>query len=67
MAKCKGCGAEIIWTVTIGGKRVPLDAKAEKRFVKPLAAFDEVALADTWVSHFVTCPKAGDFRKEQDS
>lgn len=66
MAKCRGCNAEILWAVTQGGKRIPLDAKSEKRFfVKTLARGTDptvVVLGDTYLSHFATCPKAEDFR-----
>ena len=33
MPNCDGCGAEIVWGVTKNGKRTPLDAKSEKRYV----------------------------------
>jgi hypothetical protein len=62
MATCKGCGAEIIWTYTEAGKRIPLDAKPEKRFVWENVP-DQYRLKDTYVSHFATCPKAAEFRK----
>ncbi len=44
MAKCKGCGAEIIWIGTLGGKAIPCDpervvywqkAKAKGKVVTP--------------------------------
>jgi hypothetical protein len=63
--KCKGCGAEIVWAVTDGGRHIPLDAKAEKRFILVEGAIQPPAalLRDTYVTHFATCPKAGEFRK----
>jgi hypothetical protein len=65
--KCRGCGAEIIWAYTEAGKRIPLDNKAEKRFVlddNPGQYVDGVGvrLRDTYISHFATCPKAAEFR-----
>jgi len=33
MTKCKGCGADIIFGITLHGKKVPLNAKPEKRYV----------------------------------
>lgn len=66
MSQCRGCGAEILWAATQTGKRIPLDTKSEKRFVvRSLARGTDptvVVLADTYVSHFATCPKAKDFR-----
>jgi hypothetical protein len=45
-AKCKGCGAEIVWYRTPKGKMTPLDE-------------------GTLVSHFGTCPKAQDFKRDR--
>lgn len=33
MSQCKSCKAEIFWAVTGKGKRHPVNAKPEKRFV----------------------------------
>jgi hypothetical protein len=78
MPNCEGCGAEIIWGVTAKGKRTPLDAKAEKRYVErevyeldddQAGTFyraqeqDYVALVDTFMPHFATCPRADSFRR----
>lgn len=66
-AKCKSCGADIIWAETDKGKKVPLNAKPEKRFVShTLFASDgsmTVGLHDTYLSHFATCPNAAEHRK----
>ena len=68
-AKCRSCGASIVWVVTDpGGMRMPVDAKAEKRFVlDPLAerlgATPSARLEETYVSHFATCPNAAQHRK----
>lgn len=64
-AFCKGCGREIVWAVIDdNGKRVPLDAHPEKRFVFIYGVpRDRVELKDVWLSHFATCPKADEFRK----
>jgi len=67
-SKCSGCNAEIIWMHTMSGKRMPVDAKSEKRFVvtgnndegEPVGA-----VRDTYVSHFATCPQADAFRKKE--
>jgi len=67
-SKCRGCGAEIIWAVTEGRKRIPLDVKEELRFV--LGQTDdklEAMLCKTYVTHFATCPKADLFRRRYDA
>jgi hypothetical protein len=68
---CLGCGARISWAVTEKGKVIPLNPP-EKRFIMKMVADVEtlthvatVQLVETYVSHFATCPKAADFRKEQ--
>jgi hypothetical protein len=64
MAQCRGCGAEIIWAITpLNKKAMPLDAKPEKRFILS-AGNDQARLVDTYISHFATCPKAADFRRD---
>jgi hypothetical protein len=67
MANCKGCGAEIIWAMTEREKPMPLDAKSEKRFILRLPQGDRAStqLVETYTSHFVTCPKADEFRKDK--
>lgn len=63
---CRSCGAPLIWGVTENDKRMPVDAKPEKRVVfekrgnglPPLAR-----VVDTYVSHFATCPNAAQHRK----
>lgn len=69
-ATCRSCGAEILWAVTEKGRRIPLDAKAEKRFVSapcdanaPDADQVHVRVEDTYVSHFATCPQADQHRR----
>lgn len=65
MAKCKGCGASIIWAVNENGKRVPLDAKAPIYVLLATASLDEERCvrdrSPRYVSHFSTCPKANEF------
>lgn len=64
MAECKSCKAQIIWAETDKGKKIPLDVKAEKRFIiKGCVAL----IVDTYTSHFATCPDADKFRKPKDS
>lgn len=55
---CRGCGAGVLWTVTAGGKKMPLDPK-------PVSGIDVESgeVRRVRVSHFATCPNAGDFRR----
>jgi len=57
-AICHECGMPLIWAVTDGGKRVPLDAKPEKRFIiTGHAGGDNLGcMVDTYITHFATCP-----------
>lgn len=62
IARCKSCGAEILWIRTSNGKAMPLDAKPEKRIV--LDGVMKIAkLVDTYQLHFATCPYAAKHRK----
>jgi len=62
--KCSGCGAEIFWVKTPTGRTMPLDARSQ---IYELAGgdLDGTPIAritsGAWVSHFRTCPKAGQF------
>lgn len=69
MAKCKGCGAEIIWAKNENNKMIPLDAKAP---VYVLTMRDDTTMdgearcqiaekGRAFVSHFATCSKANEF------
>ena len=74
MAKCRGCGAEIIWAMNENGKLIPLDAKAPVYLLTEVKkSITEVEkstrcvrvgrddLPACYVSHFATCPKANEF------
>lgn len=62
-ATCRSCGAAILWVVTASGKRMPLDASPEKRFVIEPQEPPLALSRDTYVSHFSTCPNAAAHRK----
>jgi hypothetical protein len=50
--KCKGCKAnDIIWAMTIKNKR-PMPIR-----------WDEIQ--GEWISHFIDCPNASEFRKKK--
>lgn len=63
---CRSCGAPILWIVMVSGKRMPLDAKPEKRIVmdgdEPV---QRGAVEDCYTSHFATCPDAAKHRRER--
>ena len=68
---CLSCGAAIVWAITASGKRIPLDAKPEKRFVTAPCDADaadagdlHVRVEDTYVSHFAACPHADQHRRK---
>jgi hypothetical protein len=55
---CRDCNAPILWVETENGKRMPLDADPERRFVidagtSPMRA----RTRNTYVCHLATCPK----------
>lgn len=64
MAKCKGCGAEIIWIKTEAGKHAPIDA-GKRLFYLNNEDADNLQWLAFWghEPHFATCPKADQFRK----
>lgn len=64
-AKCKSCGAEIIWAVTDGGARMPVSVASKQiRVVLHEGVKDPVArIQPTYVSHFADCPNADQHRK----
>lgn len=72
---CRACGAPIRWVIGASGKRNPVDMEPVP---DGNIAIDEdgVARYDSrrsplpegmprYVSHFVTCPEAGRFRRER--
>jgi hypothetical protein len=66
-ATCQSCGAEIVWAETEAGRKIPLDAVPEKRFViadAPLSRARVAVMQPTYVSHFATCPNAAEHRRK---
>jgi hypothetical protein len=73
MSSCKSCGAQIEWVRTESGKAMPLDIDPVDDGNLVVVG----GVASKWtpeldaagippprrVSHFVTCPNAGDWRK----
>lgn len=77
--RCRSCGAEIIWTVTHNGKRMPVDAEPVPdgnvrlrqdgdRVIAEYPGKEHPGLFDDpderrYLSHFATCPQAQSWRK----
>lgn len=61
-SQCRSCKAPVIWIKTRSGRRMPLDAKPEKRIV---VNGEYAEVTDTYVSHFVTCPNASEHRRSR--
>jgi hypothetical protein len=69
-ASCKSCGASIVWAVTEGGRRIPLDYEPIGRTVFRLVRTHEpseppmaLTVDAAYVTHFVTCPNAEQHRR----
>jgi len=65
-ARCRSCGAQIEWTLTAKGRRMPLDVdeRADGNLVVDDAhrAVSVPAGTGNRTSHFATCPNAGEHR-----
>ena len=73
--QCRSCRAPVIWAVTRAGKRIPLDAAPSATgnlvYVGQQLDGTEVVGAPRdgdppefrYVSHFATCPDAGEWRR----
>ena len=62
MAKCKGCGAEIVWIKTANGKMMPLDSKEKMYYC---AINGEWRIYRGREAHWSTCPNADRFKKKK--
>lgn len=74
-AKCRSCGADIVWAYTTAGKKSPfqLDEKGEwtlengtARRVGPPPAQLELGApppADRYTPHWAACPQADEWRR----
>jgi len=74
MSTCRSCGAPILWATTEWGKSIPLDPepyqgdspsglfvlRGRVAMAVPPDAFPE---EPHYVTHFATCPDAGDWRR----
>lgn len=69
VARCRSCGAEIVWAVTKGGKRVPIDFEqcdggnvlllpdGSCRVLRAGDSAELLASGTRHKSHFATCPQ----------
>lgn len=73
VSRCRSCGAEIRWVQTITGKNVPIDAEPvdDGNITLERVLGQERAVVNgqpslvggpLYVSHFVTCPEAEEWR-----
>jgi hypothetical protein len=65
-AKCRSCGAYIVWLKTKAGKNMPVDADSLDD-VDLEAEAGEMPLFDPsagHISHFATCPNADQHRRK---
>ena len=81
MAKCKSCGAEIIWIRTKSGKSMPVNPEKyivcersdgtgtfvmpDGRVVKGYPCYGHENAQYGYVSHFATCPYAAKHRRHE--
>lgn len=56
MAKCKGCGAEILWITTILGKQMPCNAEKTTIFL------ENGTTSIGYIPHWATCPEYKKFK-----
>jgi hypothetical protein len=71
MSKCRSCGQQVRWAETEAGKNMPLDPPTPDG---NLVIIDGIATGRTiadkgpfFVSHFKTCPQAGQWRKKKNA
>jgi len=75
LTKCTGCGANVVWTVTTRGKKMLVDAEpsdkgnlllsrqVDRKLVAIVARRGDAECEARYLSHFVTCPNAAQFRR----
>ena len=73
-AHCNGCGAELFFVKNENGKAEPFDRKPRRVLALAVDAVPDllhITRKEKWViatahyNHFVTCPKADQFRKRR--
>lgn len=81
MAKCKSCGADIVWVLTPNNKKIPCDnqkiyykANIHRGRLTLVLPNGKIARGDLdlesdkfgYISHFATCPSANLYRKDKE-
>ena len=70
---CRSCGVVIVWAKTRNGKFIPIETTAvangnialSKEGTKLVADYvDEAFSGQRFISHFVSCPSAKEWRKK---
>ncbi len=76
---CRGCGAQILWTITTKGKSMPCNPEVifftpgcgNETFVTPQGKVVRGKRSKDgqagYISHFATCPQSKRFKKEKDN
>ena len=59
MAKCKSCGADIVWLKTVNGKNMPCNTE------KTTVVTEDGKTIVGHVPHWATCPQSSTFRKKE--
>lgn len=64
IARCKSCGAPIVWAKTPEGKSQPLSVASKARRI--VVGDDGLArVVETYLSHFSDCPNANEHRSRR--
>lgn len=77
-AKCRSCGAAIVWTLTEAGRRMPVDVEPSDDGTLRLEEFQDgsgviyafvvrgnASPRELYRSHFATCPNAASHRNQR--
>ena len=63
--KCRGCDRDILFVKTSNGKSMPVDPEPLRVMVKRKDEDVYYYAPVAFVSHFATCEKADDFRRDK--
>lgn len=68
--KCSSCGADIVWKITEGGKKMPIDSTPAPDGNLVFIGLGAHPVPEKWTgerykSHFATCPDAKNFRRSR--
>lgn len=63
VSRCRACQTEIVWLKTRAGKAMPVNLLPTAKPFRGPNAGEELFVYGAHQPHFVTCPKADEFRK----